>query len=347
MKIGIITWFKYENYGTKLQAIALQQYLRKLNYNVDLINFELNDQANMPIIKKNFLQKIFTFLGRIIYKYERIIYKKQFEKKSTDLETIINKNCNMTKKINNEQEYIDICNDYDCLIFGSDQIWNPNWYHNFYYGNFKDIHTKLIAYAPSFGVNTIPEEKKESITNALKRFSKLAMREQRGCEIVDELLSIKTDIVVDPTLLLTEDEWTKYEDRSCLTKDKYVLCYFLSDNRHHWKAVRQFAKKKKLKLVVIPHDPFSYIASKNVVRSCNVGNFLALIHNAEYVVTDSFHGTVFSIIYKKQFTIFERHHPNNIISQNSRIYNILNIIGKKDILLKYNTKEITKMYILS
>ena len=86
------------NYGTKLQAIALQQYLRKLNYNVDLINFELNDQANMPIIKKNFLQKIFTFLGRIIYKYERIIYKKQFEKKSTDLETIINKNCNMTKK---------------------------------------------------------------------------------------------------------------------------------------------------------------------------------------------------------------------------------------------------------
>ena len=341
MKIGIITWFKYENYGTILQAIALQRYLRNNKFEVELVNFDIDDTINLKKSNKEKITKrIYYKIAKEIYFFEKKKHKEEFNKKTYDFKNIIEKNCKIRKKKKNEEDYIGLCNNYDILIFGSDQIWNPNWYNPFYYGNYKKITTKLIAYAPSFGVNEIPEDKKQKIKEALKRFDNIALREEQGCNIVKGLLDVETDIVVDPTLLLSEKDWEILEEDLEETKEKYILCYFLSDNPYHWRAAKKFAKKKKMKLIIIPHDGFSYIESKYVVRGCNVGNFLSLIHNAQYVITDSFHAIVFSIIYNKKFIVFERHNPNSKFAQNSRIYNFLKLTDTEKCLVKYNTSEI-------
>lgn len=343
MNIGIVTWFRHENYGTILQAIALQRYLRNEGYNVELINFTLPDGVN---IKKNKGKKIreiaYYYANRVIYHLYKIIYKSYFIKKSETFKQIVKNNCVITKEITSEKEYIDICNGYDLIIFGSDQIWNPNWYHPFYFGNYNEIKTKLVSYAPSFGVNEIDEEKKAEIRKALSRFTYITTREENGCKIIKNLIDKESQVVVDPTFLLNCDDWSKLEIPVSLPEKDYILCYFLSDNKNHWKAAKRFAKKKGMKLVIVPNEGFSYISSTRVIKDCSVSNFLYLIHNAKYVLTDSFHGTVFSIIYNKQFYIFERHSPSNELSQNSRIYNLLNIIGQSTNLIKYASDNIYK-----
>ena len=332
MKIGIITWFKYENYGTALQAIALQKYLRTRGFDVELINYTIEEKRRRNIFEK--------FFSRLILKINKIIYKKSFIKKSEDFKKIIYDNCNVTQEVKTKEEYIKICNTYDVIIFGSDQIWNPDVYHAFYFANFSEIKCKRVAYAPSFGMNHIPETKKQEIKEALERFSNISVRENEGCQIVKDLISKDVSTVVDPTLLLTKNEWGKLEEPLDICNEDYILCYFLSDNIYHWKAAKKFAKQKKLKLVLIPHDGLSYVKSKYTIRNCNVGNFLSLIKNAKYVITDSFHGSIFSIIYEKQFILFERHNPMDKLSQNSRLYNLLNILGLEKVLLKYGTNSI-------
>lgn len=255
---------------------------------------------------------------------------------------IVDKNCNISNKINTVDEYIKICNEKDVIIFGSDQIWNPNWYHPFYYGNYEEIKTKLIAYAPSFGVSKI-DNNNNDIKNAISRFSCIALRESAGCNIVENLLKRKTKLVVDPTMFLNSKEWEKLEEKTNIEFNNYILCYMLSDNPNHWKAIKSFARKNKKQLVVIPHDGYSYIQSKYVVKDCSVGNFLYLINNADYVATDSFHGTVFSIIYNKDFCVFERHNPKDSNAQNSRIYNLLSIAKAEECLINYNSKKIIKI----
>lgn len=348
MKIGVITWFNYENYGTVLQALALQTYLKNNGYNAELINFELDDSLNLNKVKKPItFNRIYHKIGTFIYKFQIKKYNELISKKSRDFKNIIFDNCTVTKKIESERDYINICNSYDVLIFGSDQIWNPNWYHSFYYANFKDINTKLIAYAPSFGVSNIPEDKVHDIKNALKRFSHIALRETLNSEILENITDKKIDVVVDPTFLLTANEWEKYEESVDLNVKDYILCYFLTDNPKHWYAAKKFAKKHNKKLVIIPHDGYSYIKSKYVIKDCNVGNFLNLIRNAEYVITDSFHATVFSIINQKKFYVFERHNPKSNDSQNIRIYNLLNSLKAESCLIKYNIKKINKEFSLN
>ena len=342
MKIGIVTWFRHENFGTALQAIALQKFLRNNGYEVELINFHVYDgyKANKKI-KATY--KVYHFLSRVIYHCEKIRYRKLFEKKSKKFKQIIIDNCNISKEIHSDKEYIELCNNYDFIIFGSDQIWNPNWYHPYYYANFDKIHTTLIAYAPSFGVKELLPDKIENIKNALERFGNIALREEQGCKIVENILNKSVSTVLDPTFLLEKAEWEKFEEKIDIESEKYLLCYFLSDNSRHWKAAKEYARRKKLKLVIIPKDGFSYIKSKNVIRDCSVGNFISLIKNAEFIITDSFHGSIFSIIFNKQFILFERHNPNDIDEQNSRLYNLLDIIDEKKHLMKYNTMVIEKV----
>lgn len=334
MKIGIITWFKYENYGTVLQAIALQKYLRSNGFDVELINYTIDDKKKKKTLKH--------FFSRLILKVNKIKYKKLFLKRSESFKNIIYDNCKVSKEVKSKEEYIKLCNSYDVIIFGSDQIWNPDVYHPFYFANFSEINCKRIAYAPSFGMSHIPNDKKEKIVEALKRFSEISVREEKGCEIVKEMINKDVNTVIDPTLLLTENEWKEFEEEIDICNEDYVLCYFLSDNLSHWKAVKKFAREKKLKLVIIPHNGLSYIQSKYIMKFCTVGNFLSLIKNARYIVTDSFHGAIFSIIYKKQFILFERHNPMDEASQNSRLYNLLKMLDLDDVLLKYGTKTIKK-----
>ena len=344
MKLGIITWFNYENYGTKLQAVALQYYLRQQGYDAELIDFVVNDSTN-KVKHQNppFLKRIY---GRISYDLKKIAFKKyasSFEERSKKFNSFIVEHCCLSRPIYSDKDYIEVCNQYDALIFGSDQIWNPNWMHPYYYADFDKINIPRISYAPSLGVADFPVELSSDMRNKLNRFQSLSVREKRGCQIVHALTGRQPQLVADPTLLLTSEDWERISGTTCSsdTDKRYILCYFLSDNQNHWKAARRYSKKRDLPLRVIPQTGFAYWQRNiSLEASAGVEEFIDLIRNADCVITDSFHACVFSIIFKKPFAVFERFSSKNPVAQNTRIYNLLDITNTQNGLQKYDSKFI-------
>ena len=316
MKIGIITWFGGGNYGTNLQAIALQGYLRKLGYSVQLLNFEIEAPKKE---KLSFLQKIKRQPQKYAIKYALKKYKTQIETRYQKMKAEIQRNCVFTEKITSEQNYIDVCNKCDILICGSDQIWNPNWYHRFYYADYDQIQSRIISYAPSMGVNAI---------------------EKKGVALLKSLSLQEPAVVVDPTLLLDAKDWNAIFPTQKPCEEKYILSMFLTDNASHWRAAQIFAKSTGLKQIVIPYCGFSYFQNAEIKVDTGIQDFLNLIRGAEYILTDSFHVTVFSLIYRKQFYTFERFKEDAFSSQNERIRNILEIANVSDRLVPYGTNRI-------
>lgn len=341
MNLGVVTWFKYENYGTKLQAFALQAYLHDLGHKVCLINLSVNDK-NKGILKKIQEHSVLSLCDRLLFEIVKLVHRDAFALRSKKLGDFVSKNCCLTECVDTKSSFEKICNSFDAVICGSDQIWNPNFYNPlFFFGGVK-ISAKKIAYAPSFGVNTIPENLKNSIANDLKNIDEISVREHTGAQIVCSLIGFSPQVVVDPTLLLSASQWVSRLGLSKQVKEKsssYILIYFLGDNLLHWKAARRYAKEKNLAIKVIPpiNKGFAYFQQGEVMKDVGVEDFLNLIRNAEFVITDSFHGLIFSLIFRKQFVVFERHNPNMKSGQNSRILDMLELLSLTRMLLPYNS----------
>lgn len=341
MKIGIITWFTYENYGTKLQAIALQQYLRSLNHEVQLINFNPPERDKVVKNKSTLLKKLQNKYNRYVQKLADKKYCKELYTRSKRFEDIISENCILTDKIRDDSEYINICNQFDVLICGSDQIWNPNWYHPFYYADFEEIKTPRIAYAPSIGTSYIYDRVKENVLNSVSKFSSIGIREQTGADAIKELIDKSVEKVVDPTLLLNKEDWKEILNICTELKDEdYICCYFLGENKKHWNAIYKYAEKHDLDIKIIPQQPAAYMRKGTIEASAGVKEFVELIANAKYIFTDSFHATVFSVIFNKEFQVFERFDSKSATSQNSRIYDFLGSVGLEKHLITFDSNDI-------
>lgn len=355
MKVGVVTWFSYENYGTKLQAIALQEYLKKIGAEPILINFTPPEEVQ-NIKKKTWKEKIKELASikdvlkkfhNKCYQYAEIIGRKKYEKELIErrikLKEIISGMCVLSEKIDSVEKYINTCNQMDCLIFGSDQIWNPNWFHPFYYADFNEIGTKKVAYAASLGVSEIREEIKNSYRKSLVSFHSIGIREKTGQQIIQEVCIQNVEQVLDPTLLHTKDEWDillriKQDEADC--GEDYICVYFLGENLNHWKTVYSIAKKENLKVKIIPNIGSSYLRKGQVLANASVQDFVTTIKNARYIFTDSFHATVFSVLYNCNFYTFERFASGNELSQNSRIFDFLSSLNLGKRILRYNTFEI-------
>lgn len=340
MNIGIITWFRYENYGTKLQAIALQGYLRNLGYNVELLNF------NPPAVTLENLNKesLWEKIKKQPKKYKTKMILKEYEDclktKSIKMNKVIKEHCILSNRIVCKDDYIKVCNKYDLLICGSDQIWNPNLYNAYYYADFDTITTPIVSYAPSFGVNEVRVDVLEKLKHSLNQLKYITVREKQGIEIIKKVINKDAEMVMDPTFLLSQIQWRRLFNLKRKNKDSYVLCYFLSDNKEHWKAVNEFARKRNLKLYIIPQLEASYKQNGKICADTGVEDFVELIMNAEFMLTDSFHGTVFSLIFNKQFYTFERFKEDKFSSQNSRVKNLLSNVGLENRLYKFNSNMI-------
>lgn len=351
VKIGIVTWFSGSNYGTNLQAIALQQYLRNIGHEVLIVNFEVNTK---DAVKLTVFQKLtdWKMLGiRIRRQPEKYMQKLAYLKyhneilgRDKKLIATVREKCCLTQKISDEKELISIFNSFELLITGSDQIWNPEGYHRFYFADYDEVTTRRISYAPSLGVNTIPEDRKSEIRRGLSKFSAVSVREQNGVELLRPLSKKEPVVTIDPTLLLCADDWNEiFPVKKERGGGKYVLSIFLTDRYSHWNAARNFVKKKKLQHVIIPYCGFSYLQKANIIADAGLQEFLDLIRGAEYVLTDSFHVTSFSLIFKKQFYAFTRFKEDAYTSQNSRVRNILSIAGVNDRFLPYGTKKVVDL----
>lgn len=334
MKIGIVTWFHYENYGTVLQAYALQKFLKSNGYNCIMVNY-------IPISNKTFFEKIKS--GNLKHRATSKIesykikllganIKEMLMKKSKAFDKFVTNNIDFTSKVQTSSELYKLNETIDCFICGSDQIWNPENFNGVYYLNFVKDENKKISYAPSFGVSHIPMPKQEEIRQLVNRFDWLSVREERGASILKEITQKDVKVVVDPTLLLSKTDWEQILINPNINDD-YILCYFLGDRKEYWETVHKLQMITSYKIKIIPITFGSYLQKHEIRPSTSPEEFIGLIKNAKLVLTDSFHGVIFSLKFQKDFYVFKRFNDRDKRSQNSRIYNILRILNLKERLI--------------
>lgn len=339
MKIGIITWFTGPNYGTNLQAIALQYYLRKRGYEVNLINYEV-PPVKVIKNKKSFIRKVLYQPKNCAIKLVMNKYKYQIAERDRKLRNSITAKCILTPEVKTIDELVKICNEFDLLICGSDQIWNPNWYDKFYFADYAEVITNRISYGPSIGVNKIPDSVAIRIQHGLRQFKAVSVREEKAVELLAPYLSEKPQVVVDPTLLLTSEEWMDIFPDYGYKGDDYLFAFFLNDEKKHLEATKKFAKMLNCKLILVPYKGTTYLQKADIRAGAGLEDMLNLIRNSKYVITDSFHITVFSIIHRKQFYTFQRFKEDEFTSQNIRVTNLLRMVDLSERLIPYQSTKI-------
>ena len=263
------------------------------------------------------------------------------------------KNFRLTKPYKTYRELSEQCANYSDVIVGSDQLWLPvNVVADYYTLNWVPDNVNKVSYATSFGVSTVPDKYKNDYKKFLNRINCLSTREEAGIKLVEQLSDNKATLVCDPTLLLNKEEWMDIQKEEPIIKEKYILCYFLGKNIEHRKFAERLKEKTGCKIVSLNHadeyvkysDKFCDYAPYDI----GPAEWINLIRNAEYVCTDSFHGTVFSLINNTKFFTFERYsNKNSKVSTNSRIYSLLGIVDLKERILSgtENVDDVIKMQI--
>lgn len=295
--IGIVTFTTGDNFGQRLQNLALQQTL--LSFKCKTFTIRKHD---------------FRLTNR--YWVKRRI-KALFDK---DMEAFILRHACFENFDNKFVQYYGnnislnhipkgLTRDFDAFIAGSDQVWNPNS------DDVDDINfltfandAQKFSYAASLAVDYIPKEKEEEFRRRLAGYQSISLRESNLEDKIRELSKAKVCTVLDPTLLLSPEEWTQYECKPrWYMGQKYILKYFLGAEDD--KQLLRIAKEKKLPVIdIMDKRSESYISGPS--------EFIYLIHNADYIVTDSYHGTIFSLLFKKKFALVQR--KDLISSMNSR-----------------------------
>lgn len=337
MKIGIVTWFHHRNYGTILQAYALQKFLKNNGYNCALVNYiPINNKTILEKIKLgNFNHRIASKIESTKFKFSGSNIKDMLVEKNKSFENFATNNIDFTEKAQTSSELFRLNETIDCFICGSDQIWNPENFNGVYYLNFVNEKNKKISYAPSFGVSHIPTSKIEEIRQLVNKFDWLSVREDKGASILKELTQKDVEVVVDPTLLLSKTDWEQVLINPNISED-YIVCYFLGDRKEYWRAVENLQRMTTYKVIIIPARFNAYLQKHEIRTSTSPEEFIGLIKNAKLVLTDSFHGVIFSLKFERDFYVFKRFKDKDKRSQNSRIYNILKMLNLEGRLIDSN-----------
>lgn len=334
--VGLVS-VSIHNYGSLLQTYAMQKTLDKLGVQNEIILFksdpikQIYRVFNIPFLTmklKLYRRKITT---RLFY---QAIYKGA-SVRDDEFMAFKNRYCRFTAKTTSREELNSLGNKYSAVVLGSDQVWNPaNLEMDFYTLNFVPNEKTKVAFAPSFGVSSIPEKQREATKAYLNRIQYISCREIAGAEIVKDLIGREVPVVCDPTALLSQDDWNEIRSDKKYLEDKYIFCYFLGANPEHRKFAEKVKQKTGYKIVALQHlDEFVKGDLKfGDVTPYDVGpqDFINLLSRAEIVLTDSFHGTMFSIYYHKIFFTFSRFEDGKKESTNSRIASILNLMHLSD-----------------
>lgn len=326
-KIGLITWFTYHNYGTLLQCKAMLSIIEKLGYSVELINYK--PRPNYKTIKYSLFRKGINYTKRkIVKKSTKSLFLEQKK-----MDEYIEK-YPKTTEVNTEPQLNALNDEFDAFVCGSDQIWLPSAFDENYFLSFVQDNNKKISYAPSLGTTTISNKIiKNKMKMLISPFGFLSVREQQGAEVIKELTNREAKVVLDPTLLLDHADWQK--EMVGINESNYIAAYFLGKNKEYIEICNKIAKRFNKKIVFIPNKPEDLLNPNAATNDIGPKEFLSIIDGADLILTDSYHGTIFSINFKKDFIAFKRFKDNNF-SQNSRIINILTKLELMDHLYEDN-----------
>ena len=325
-QVGIVRLHSSIIYGSKLQAYGLQETLTKLGADASLVNYFCEESYNQ--LKPFDIKRIKSIKSLVRELLRFPIRKKKFR----NIEKFNNKYYKLGKRYCVSKEDLDKVNDdYDIFITGSDQVWNYELrgFDKAYYLDFVKDNKKKNSYAASFGISEIPDELKDTYRELLKNFNHVSIREEQGQKIYKELTGRDSELSIDPSLLLNREDWLKIATKPNI-KGKYILVYSLVNTKTLFNFVQDLSAKTGYKIVVIG----SYLKTKIKAKYYDAPSpdeFVGLFANAEYVVTNSFHGIAFSINMNRNF--FSELQPPPA-KRNSRLIGLLETAGLMDRLME-------------
>ena len=327
--IGIITYHHYCNYGTMLQALALQEKVEQLGYQAELIDFKQDNSLSRYEMLKLRIKRMPVYIKER-KKYRALADSREKIKEKNELFEQFYKTYLHVgkKKYTTTQQLMENPPVYDGYVVGSDQTWNPFVANSpeAFFLPFVENKSKKGSYGPSLAVKSLSDEKEKEYRKKLSNFSFLSCREQDGAQLLSRITQKEVKCVLDPTLLLSDKEWGKYCEFE-IPKEPYILVYFLGEKSEHRRAVEKIQKLTNWKIISLPA---AYLEMENNDYKKVWGGpkeFLSLIRGAALICTDSFHGTMFSINFQRNFFSFCKSSDSEESSENSRLYSALNIFG--------------------
>lgn len=323
---GMITFHVATSLGANLQTYALQQTVNKFQVNCEIINYNrYYCEQEKQIYKKSLRQRLKSGAIKLAVTVNSIVERKETEQKAvmkfrTNFLKISPKTYNTIEELKANPPQ------YDYYITGSDQVWNPTTtFLEAYYLTFVPERRTTIAYAPSIGVSSIPEKYKPVMKEYISHVQHLSCRERIGAQQISKLMNKPVVNVLDPTFLLTPDDYEKIviEPR---VEEPYLLCYFLGSMSYGRKIAKKIAGKLGLKIVIIPSNPADLLFFHRKIKGVGPREFLGLIKNASFVCTDSFHGLALSVNFNKPFLAFTRRNAKGEFSNVSRLESITELL---------------------
>lgn len=340
--IGLVTCYFHHNYGSMLQAYATEMIMQQMGLPFQTIACKapinyMQENKILYIIKKLLIADWKMRLGKMKIeraKKENPMFAKNWEIRNKAFDQFAETFFHVSPYCKNREELTKMAENYSAFLVGSDQLWRTDSVeHGYYTLEWVPDHIRKIAYSTSIGVKEVPWFQVEKNKRFMNRFDHIALREQSACDLVYKLTGRKVPVVLDPTLLFTGDQWLEIQQQEPLTNGKYIFCYLLGDNPSQRKFIKRVKEKTGYKIVALQQLD-DYIPSDEgfADEAPYVGprEFLNYIRNAEYVFTDSFHCSVFSILYKKNFFTFSRFAEGAKQSTNTRIDNLLHITGLEE-----------------
>lgn len=340
--LGVCLKYTQNNYGSKLQALATVKMFERFGMDYEIIRYNKKNLRfyiksiprffNWVFINDRYLQiqRMICFKKNPQVKSQVEIRNQAFDSFDVYFSDHLSDIYSSYEKLKNE-----CSNVYDCVITCSDQLWSPSALGSGFYNlNFVPDNILKISWASSFGVSKIPWYQVRRTRNYLRRIEHISMRENRGAEIVKELTDRDVPVLMDPVFAFDKETWNEMIPLAEPEWDRYMFCYFLGTNPEHRTAAKKIAKEKNLKIVTLRHldeyveedESFGDYAPYDV----DPVRFLNILRNAEYICTDSFHGTAFSIIFEKKFIVFDRYNSKSSNSKNSRIDSLCHNVGLKN-----------------
>lgn len=295
MKIGILTFPNSPSFGASLQMLGLYDALRDLGHDVEIINYKNTYMSEKKHLVNRNSNKVKNLMISLLDIPSKIKFK-TFE------------NCMLfypKTTLCEKDNLLDISNRYDYLICGSDQVWNPyiTGEDLHYFFDFCIDNKKKISYAASFGVNELDHAYSKKVRNELIKFKSISVREERGVEIVKNMVGNKCKLVLDPTMLLTKEVWQSKEKAVSGLPSKYIVKFIFNYDKKVEQYISELSKKTGLPIITIGGTIVSKFKSDRFTGPIGPDEWLYVLDHADYIVTDSFHGAAFSIIFNKQLFV--------------------------------------------
>lgn len=324
MKVSLITLHRVFNYGSVLQTYATQKVFENVGCDIEVVDYITEQRTNKRLfggVPEGFCGGLVKKAAYILLKSLSVLIKKK------TFGGFVKKNCNLTSR-----KYItadDLKNDppkADIYVTGSDQVWNSKYNEGVDAGFFLEYapkDKKAVAFVSSFGKTSLDDDEIELTKEYLKKYSLISVRENAAMNILNDL-GYSSVQLIDPTLQITRDEWGKVASKRLISEKYLVLMLLYNEDNGATEYARKIADEKGLKLVKLSWELFRPKEVDKLMTHRSPEDFLSLFMNADFVVTNSFHGLAFSINFNRQFVIVPRNEFN------SRLQSLLELTGLED-----------------